>query len=77
MIDRDEVAKRHGIPELADQLHGDTPEAVEAFAAALAALKQREREPHANALARALEAKQRKHSALVRALHGGSEDELR
>src|SRR5687767_5630147 len=39
MADRDEIASRHGIPEQADQLVGDTPEALEADAAARAALR--------------------------------------
>jgi|GEM_PF-6121353 len=38
MADREDIARRHGIEHLADRLVGDTPEALEADAAAKAAI---------------------------------------
>lgn len=40
MSDRQEIAARHGIPHMADQLAGDTAEALEADAAARAAITE-------------------------------------
>ena len=44
---RQEIARRHGIPELADRLVGETPAELNAFAAAVAALRTREAETKA------------------------------
>jgi hypothetical protein len=62
MIDRTEIARRHGIPELAGQLHGDTREEVEAFAAAVAALRHQDEPINVAELAglRAVEEKQQR-----------------
>lgn len=41
---REEVARIHGIPDLADQLHGETAAELHAFAAAVASLRKRDQQ---------------------------------
>lgn len=48
-IDREAIARRHGLPvEYATRLNGETPEACEAIAAAVAALEIRANPPQVN-----------------------------
>jgi len=73
--DRAAIAKRHGIPDLADQLRGDTAAELEAFAAAMGALRQREQDLAADPVVRALTHHARKGKAIVDALHPPDKEE--
>ncbi len=74
MAERRDIAKRHGLPpEFAEQLVGETAEQLEAFAAAVAAVRRLEAPPPVNeAELKALDALESKAAGQRRAL--GFED---
>lgn len=79
-IDREAIARRHGLPEgYGSRLTGETPAACEAIAAAVAALEIRGNPPAVNPnayLVDALDAytKHKGYGALIQSIHRGDDE---